>query len=66
MKRMNRKSTACFMCINMRKLNRFYNTLIFIIQKRLKSVSRAEHELLDVEFFTNASSKENTREAFNY
>lgn len=35
------------MCINMRKLNRFYNTLIFITQ-RLKSFQ--EHELLNVEF----------------
>lgn len=32
------------MCINMRKLNRFYNTLIFITQ-RLRSFQ--EHELLN-------------------
>lgn len=36
----------------MRKLNRFYNTLIFITQ-RLKSVSRAEHELPNVEFINS-------------
>jgi hypothetical protein len=31
------------------EINRFYNTLIFITQ-RLKSFSRAEHELLNAEF----------------
>lgn len=51
------------MYINMRKLNRFYNTLIFITQ-RLKSVSRAEHELLDVEFEREGATE--TIKPFNY
>jgi hypothetical protein len=43
------KSTInCFMYQHA-ETNRFYNTLNFITQ-RLKSVSRAEHELLNVEF----------------
>lgn len=51
------------MYINMRKLNRFYNTLIFITQ-RLKSVSRAEHELLNVEFEREGAME--TIKPFNY
>ena len=48
------------MCINMRKLNRFYNTLIFITQ-RLKSVSRAEHELPN-EQTRNSQTRNSSRE----
>lgn len=57
------------MCINMRKLNRFYNTLIFITH-RLKSVSRAEHELPNEQTkveFTNSQleQRERTIKIFN-
>lgn len=55
----------CFMYQHA-EINRFYNTLIFITQ-RLKSVSRAEHELLNVEFTNLRRDRRwNTIKIFNY
>lgn len=51
------------MCINMRKLNRFYNTLIFTTQ-RLRSFQ--EHELLERWNSQKRARERQTIKSFNY